>query len=1341
MKMNPNPVRVARQICGQLLHLAWLHCRLAGCYLTYWVVKASQPKYIYAWLALACLLTMLNGRLAHAQAPLVDLSRGDTGQHGARVPPDLLLNLSLTHVAAGAVYQQPYRPQDSYAGYFDARMCYSYPLRSQEGGQLPDLRLATAYFSVLKRAAPQHDCGGDSFSGNFLNWASTSMVDIVRLGLSGGDRVIDEAAKTVLQRAYLPAGNGGPDFFAHAQYFPRKLLLAGVAAATPFGVAKLSVISCRNRLLFGDGALALAGTCDAPGSAAALGVYLARVQVCDQTEGAVRPDLCMAYGKQYKPVGALQRHGERVRIGVFGAWNMPADSADAAVYGGAMRAPLAHIAGQRWLAPAFAPQDNPYAAWQRSTGVTMRPDSSVAGAAIAPINTLGRSVPQQLGHYASGAPLAEILYESLRYLQGRQPSAANTLHNDGLPLQANWSDPQQAACQRHAVLTLADAGMAPDWFVPGNVPGTTAGAAGAGSRARGADAYTAPPFDVMAWTGAVGKLESAGAAAAPAAAANGLERQFYGPHGASYYAAGLAYWSHVRPIRPLAVNDNAAGAAILSAVAHTTADLQPANSTMPGDLPVTPLLLAARYGGDGDAASNGRPFSAPGDAASAALASSWRSASRLPHHYLPGNNPAALIAGLHELVLATDRATLVPALPGPSLLALADGVEEAYWFDTRMRLDDGSMQLARASFALGTDGSVTPGKVWWRSGGVLPETKAGGAGAGASGTLRPVHTPDGQGGLLVLDWPRLSAQQRSWFQRDDEADEASGMSPGEARVRYLQGERVHEVDQPGGFLRRRSSTLGAAPHGSIVYVGAPALNRAGAGYLLHRQHMLARPKMLYAGANDGLLHAFDAVSGKELFAYLPQALLTGVLKGVTVTSGLTYDGGPMLDGAAAHAEVLLRGRWRTVLVSGMGGGAQGLFALDVTDPQRFSQEGALWEFTDLDDSLMGNLRAAPSVARINMGGKSGARAYREFAVVSSGYNNTQQDGKTRSVARPAAAIFLLALDKPPREQWQLNSNYFRLAVPAASDARVAEANAALASHALAPPTLVAGDDGALAYIYAGDMQGNIWRLDLAAGPPWQEGAGRKLVFVARDEQGVRQAITQQIKVAYAPGGGYLLLFGTGKLIEPADMWPAAFVPQSLYAVRDDLKEESPTRSRLDLVPRNLTASGKGWRVDGADLRYAGSGALHGWVLDLADTVLGGERSVYSPVLAAGMAVFNTVLPGRDACAQPATRLYALEVASGFAADAAGTIRPDAVTGHLLDGAGLARAPPQLLELGRSASAPGAAGRADGRKTFAVVQPGVSGGSALRVVSGALPVGRLSWREIANWRELHEAAKK
>ncbi|MDN2699370.1 PilC/PilY family type IV pilus protein [Janthinobacterium sp. SUN073] len=1294
-------------------------------------MRACSSALWSAWLLLIGLVCLVCGGAVAAEPP-VTLARADAGLHGARVPPNLLLNLSLTHAAATAAHGGDYAPQREYLGYFHARMCYSYPYRSKDGVMQPDLRVATAYFSVLKRADALHGCGGDSFSGNFLNWASASMLDIVRYALTGGDRVIDEVRKTVLQRAWLPDTDGPVDFFAHPVFFPRKVLQAGVAAATPFALAQLAIVSCRNRLLFGDATLPPGGSCDAPGTAATHGVFLARVRVCDVAEGPLRDDLCLAYGKHYKPVGAVQRHGGRVRVGVFGHLSSVFASAGP-VYGGVLRVPLAHVGRQRWTAPDYMPQDNAGAEWHPATGVYVAQaagqDAGPGGGVTAYINGLDRGNTAHPGTYARAAPLAELLYESLRYLQGRQASAvvppvtAPPAIDDGLPVVTQWSDPQTASCQRHIVVTLGDAGMAGDRYVPGNVPATPASN---GDLARAADGFASPPFDAMAWTHAVGGLESGGTQGNPAPRAElaALELLAEGAGGASYHAAGLAYWSHVQALRPGGKNDG------MVKVEHYAGDLRQRDPAgVPATTPAsTPLLLAAKYGGFIDANGDANPFKS----ATGSALEEWSVDGRWPAHYLPGSDPAALIAGLRAAFAATDKATLPATLAGPALMALASGTEEAYWFQTQLRLADGSMRLSRTAFAVGADGALLPGKPWWRAGGQeqpVPD--------GTPAPLRPVYTLDAKGALMPLAWTRLGAEQRSAFDGGD--------GQGEVRLAYLLGQRTHEVGQPGGFLRRRSGSLGAAPYGNLLYVGAPGLGMPGAGYGVHRQALLQRRRMLYVGANDGLLHAFDARTGSEVFAYLPQALLHTA----AAAASTHYNPGPMLDGAAATAEVLASGHWKTVLAAGMGGGAQGVFALDITDPARFAQDGALWEFTGSDDKLMGNVRASPAFARINMGGKEGAPAYRDFAIVASGYNNHVNDGKETTAPAAAAAIFLLALDKAPGTPWLLGGNYFRLKVPVASggggghdtDAG-ADADADAILHALGPPAVVPGGDGALAYIYAGDLQGNIWRLDMAGGPPWKEGQGRKLVFVARDAQGRRQPVTQQPSVAYAPGGGYVLLFGTGKLVEAADTWPSAFLSQSFYAVHDDLRETSPTRSRADLEPRGLGEAVGGVRVDGAELRYTGSEARRGWYLDFMNTAQTGERSINSPVLAAGKVLFNTVLPGRDACAKPATRLYVLDVLSGFAADGAGVVQAGAQTGRLFDG--LARAPPLALELNSTVGAATAAGRAEGRKELAVLQPGLPGaasGVGLKVVSAPLPARRLSWREVANWRELHEAAKK
>ena len=61
---------------------------------------------------------------------------------------------------------------------------------------------------------------GTGYSGNLLNYAATSSIDLLRYALTGGNRVLDTASKTVLGRAFLPSNFGG----IRSEYFPQKEL-------------------------------------------------------------------------------------------------------------------------------------------------------------------------------------------------------------------------------------------------------------------------------------------------------------------------------------------------------------------------------------------------------------------------------------------------------------------------------------------------------------------------------------------------------------------------------------------------------------------------------------------------------------------------------------------------------------------------------------------------------------------------------------------------------------------------------------------------------------------------------------------------------------------------------------------------------------------------------------------------------------------------------------------------------------------------------------------------------------------------------------------------------------
>lgn len=573
-----------------------------------------------------------------------------------------------------------------------------------------------------------------------------------------------------------------------------------------------------------------------------------------------------------------------------------------------------------------------------------------------------------------------------------------------------------------------------------------------------------------------------------------------------------------------------------------------------------------------------------------------------------------------------------------------------------------------------------------------------------------VRHADGSTASVPFTWDQLGQDERAWLELAPADALPDGL--GEARVDFLRGERAREIGRPDGVFRRRAGILGDAVHSTPLLVGAPSPAVQGDGYDAFHSRYKSRPEAIYLGANDGMLHAFDARDGAELFAYVPNALLPFL--GQLGDPG--YRHRPYVDGSPGQGEALLNGRWRSVLVSGMGMGARGVFALDVSDPGAFADgERALWEFTEHDDAQIGYVSAPPLVARVRVGSKNSAAQYRYFAVVSSGIDN-----HAREPGNTDGALFLLALDKPATERWQRGVNYYKLAAPAAVAGQ---------ANALGPPTLVTTADGTARYAYAGDLQGVLWRFDFSGAAPFSSAR----LFEARDDSGRRQPIAQAPRAVFAPGGGYLVLFGTGTPIGDDGVPADDFAPQSFYAVKDSaLTPVAPVNGRGALARRTLSGDAA-FTVAGDDFDYGGEGARQGWYFDFVNAGTDGEHLAASPLLAAGAVFISTIVAGADPCAAPSTRTYVLDALTGFTAPAG------AATGRLVkSGPGVL---PLLVDLGAVTGARNATGGVAAVRTIAIVGLREQGAPAVEQVQVSLPAGRISWREVPNWQELHEAAKR
>lgn len=541
----------------------------------------------------------------------------------------------------------------------------------------------------------------------------------------------------------------------------------------------------------------------------------------------------------------------------------------------------------------------------------------------------------------------------------------------------------------------------------------------------------------------------------------------------------------------------------------------------------------------------------------------------------------------------------------------------------------------------------------------------------------------------AFTWQALTLKQRNLFLTHPVGGREDFL--GRERIAYLRGARARESGT--NKFRERKNLLGDIVNSSVLYVGPPSA--------LLPARLRSRRPAIYVGANDGMLHAFDADSGGELFSYVPQMLINK-LRALTATA---YSHRPYVDGALATAEVPIAATdsWRSVLVAGLGGGAPGAVALDISNPENFSDGGVLWEFSQTDDADMGYLTSAPVIARFNLGTASSPQL-RHFAILASGPRNVHPDA-----ASGPGILFLLALDAPVTT-WLEGINYFKLKTVSTPRGY---------GDALAAPGVVLDANGTVDTLYSGDLQGNMWRFKFSAvsSPADLSKVIPMRLFLARDASGRSQPISTRPQVLHAPHGGFLVLFGTGQLIDHADLDPSTFTPQSFYAVRDLSGDFN--RVRANLEARTLTAvSDDGFLIAGSALAYENDSKL-GWYLDFPDVESSGERVIYDPVVTHGQLIFNTLSAAASACQPVIGRSYRLDALAGINSNTTGISHKHGLLGTPIVYTSSSATATQIHILAAATNATGAPA-AQILHRFGVSRTRKSWG----------------WKEIPDWRKLH-----
>lgn len=505
---------------------------------------------------------------------------------------------------------------------------------------------------------------------------------------------------------------------------------------------------------------------------------------------------------------------------------------------------------------------------------------------------------------------------------------------------------------------------------------------------------------------------------------------------------------------------------------------------------------------------------------------------------------------------------------------------------------------------------------------------------------------------------------------------------GQDRLEFLRGRKVTG-------MRERGSVLGDTINSNPVLVGPPAFNYPDSleakSYSAFATTYANRTPMLYVGANDGMLHGFEATKsattgGAERIAYVPSKVYSNLAALTVAEYGSSLvEHRAFVDGSATAGDVFFSNDWRTVLVGTLGNGGQGLFALDVTDPTDFDEANAdslvLWEFTDANDADLGYTYAQPMLVRLH-NGKWGV-------IVSNGYNSTENRGGSDTSISSTGNAVLYILDV---------SNGSVMAKFDTGVGTAEDPSGGGRPNGMARPSPVDLDgDRIVDYIYAPDLFGNVWKIDVRAATAgawdfdFRSGTNPTPLFVARDASGDPLPITSQVEVALHPTlPGQMLYFGTGKFIERGDDNVTGEQTQAFFGIWDRnegaatpsdirrqhlLKQEiiaeqaytGGTTTDVRLTTRNLIT----WHLTGG-LPTSGGGKL-GWYMDLLNTGNGntdnaGERMVADPALLDGQILFITLLPSENPCEFGGDSwIMALDGASGQRLD---------VTPFDLDGDGL-----------------------------------------------------------------------
>ncbi|MGA6992764.1 MAG: PilC/PilY family type IV pilus protein [Candidatus Deferrimicrobiaceae bacterium] len=442
----------------------------------------------------------------------------------------------------------------------------------------------------------------------------------------------------------------------------------------------------------------------------------------------------------------------------------------------------------------------------------------------------------------------------------------------------------------------------------------------------------------------------------------------------------------------------------------------------------------------------------------------------------------------------------------------------------------------------------------------------------------------------------------------------------DAVVNYLRGNN-HDNNSKLGDIFHSKPVLVGAPSAFHVDEGySSAVPSSGTSFLDAKKY---RRHVIYAGANDGMLHAFQAGdynsstglftsndTGEEIFGYIPNSLLTSL--SIAVPSDATshcyhVDSAPRIadvwwdagskDGVKQSAE------WHTVLVAGLRRGGEAYFALDVTNPgsgATSNYPAVLWEYNDT--GVLGETWSEPYIGKVKIQETSTSAVIdRYVAIAGGGKSDSGTIGNSLLVFDVANGTVLKQFSGPTAE-------------------------------IVASPSAVLDSMGYIRFIYVPDIDGNLWKFDFRTtgtnfgGTPLAEWTAHKIFQPIAGGQPVYNRV--EAADVNASGTTRYLYFGTGDRENPISSGSSG----KFYAIKDTdsftgLIDESVSGHLADLTGSITSAGG-------------GTMGTYGWKIVLGNiasttndsSTHAGEKVLSDPLVFFNRVYFTTYTPNStDPC--------------------------------------------------------------------------------------------------------------